>query len=289
MITLDTPNPRYVRRYLSGDDTIPGLAAALRAEDWGKAYRLLTVGRGTGFLGTSTKVERGEGIGVLTSVIYLSPFKASGVANMCPFATDGCIESCLGEGTGRMSMPSSRRGRLRKTLLLHLFPLQAVAGLQKEATALHKRAERMGKRAAIRPNGTSDFDWERWRGVLMDYTPGVVWYDYTKAPRGARDLSVPNYTLTYSVSERPSSVDDARDYVRAGQGAAVVVAGADDSRSGAKETAQTVIESGSWMGMPTTDGDAHDYRPDDRGTLSVLYAKGRALLDRSGFVKRLAW
>jgi len=300
MIPVTAPNPRSVRALLASPPdarelkAAPMLRAHLRAGDYSAALAsLLRADGGAGLLGTSSKVERAGGFvggrDVLTSVVYLAPASVSPGATLCPYATPGCLSACLAENTGRMSMPNVAPGRTRKALLFRLFPMHFVAGLQREIRLLARRAARLGKAPAVRLNGTSDIRWERFRGALMDTFPGVSFYDYTKAPARSRRLSsLPeNYVLTFSVSERAGSLVEARRYVEAGHGAAVVVAGSLDTKRDAKRAAASIITLGSFAGMPTSDGDAHDFRPADAGTLSVLYAKGDALTDRSGFVHRI--
>ncbi len=290
------PNPRALRAFLASepDPREPaGLRPALAAGDYPAALASLhRKGGKAGIGGTSSKIERAGGLvdgrDIVSAVAYLAPAMSTSGATLCPWATIGCLRACLAEETGRMSMPNVAPGRTRKALLWRLFPLHFIAGLQRDLAALVRRAARLGKVPAFRPNGTTDIRWERFRGVLMDYFPEVWFYDYTKAPAKARKLASlpPNYRLSYSVSERPGSLAEARLYVAAGHGAAVVVAGSDHTKRAARDVAGRMIDAGTFAGMPVSDGDAHDFRPADAGTLSVLYAKGRALSDTSGFVRR---
>lgn len=292
---LLAPNPRALRAFLASPVSPrepAGLRSALASGDYSAALASLLRANGSpGILGTSSKVERAGGLDVLTVVAYLAPDGVTPGGTLCPWATDGCRSACLAENTGRMSMGNVAPGRTRKALLWRLFPMHFVAGLQRELRRHVGRAARLGKAPAVRLNGTTDIRWERYRGVLMDVFPQVSFYDYTKAPARARGLSsMPsNYVLCYSVSERAESLSEARRYIAAGHGAAIVVAGTSETKKAAKVAAASVIDAGSYFGMPTSDGDAHDFRPADAGTLAVLYAKGDALTDHSGFVHRLTF
>ena len=79
----------------------------------------------------------------------------------------------------------------------------------------------------------------------------------------------------------------AKEWLRAGGNAAVVVAAAGSSkRKDAKRVARQLVASG-WQGFPCIDGDLSDVRfRDQPGSWVVLYAKGDALKDSSGFVVR---
>ena len=66
--------------------------------------------------GTDAKTVKGEKYGYMTGILYLAPYKESGVANVCPNASAGCIASCL-YTAGRGAMSNVQRARIAKTVL----------------------------------------------------------------------------------------------------------------------------------------------------------------------------
>ena len=81
---------------------------------------------------SDAKTSKGEKFGYLTAILYLSPATESGLThksgapvNLCPFATQGCMTSCLytagrgsrSTGTSRLMTiaPSLRRSTPSKT------------------------------------------------------------------------------------------------------------------------------------------------------------------------------
>jgi hypothetical protein len=275
------------------DGTLPA-KAILEVEDRERAYYLLNAnaaGERLPFLGTSTKIDAGLGIGVLTRVLYMMPARSSGT-NACPFASKGCEAACLAEQTGHMSMRGPRRARRRRHASFMLDRERFMADLVGEVAAHAKAAKRAGKRCAVRLNGTTDILWERIPVTLdgdvmftniMEAFPDVQFYDYTKVPAKGRRLgSLPaNYHLTYSLSEREGAEDHAREYIAAGYSVAVVFA----AKKGALPTVSTVLGSP----LPVIDGDKTDCRfLDTPGSIVGLSMKGRAKTDTSGFVRPVA-
>ena len=235
-------------------------------------------------LGSGTKTELGESLWVKTAVQYLSPAKEAGI-NTCPWASRGCAEACLGHSAGNLRFSSNQRVRIKKTLFRHLFP-ESYHRLLHAEIALHAEQSRaIGMTPAVRLNGSSDILWER--HVDMASFEGVQFYDYTKARAGTRENRPSNYHLTYSLHEGARSMEYAKEWLRAGGNAAVVVAAAGSSkRKDAKRVARQLVASG-WQGFPCIDGDLTDVRfRDQPGSWVVLYAKGDALKDSSGFVVR---
>ena len=199
-------------------------------------------------LGRSIKVDLGKAKGVLTAVCYMSPARESGV-NLFPWATRGCAKS------------------LRYYLFRELF----LADLRVELDRFIVKATKQGKKPAIRLNGSTDILWE-YTGILHEY-PDLTFYDYTKA--GRRKIPA-NYHLTYSISERTGSWVTATEYLDRGGNAALVVRN--------KAQARHLIQYG-YRGYPVIDGDIDDIRFNDLpGHVVVLYAKGTAVNDSSGFV-----
>lgn len=106
-----------------------------------------------------------------------------------------CWQYCLDE-SGRGTMQTAQKARLRKSHLLAEDRAAFKRLLVKDIEALLRRADRDGKRAACRLNGTSDQMWERIFPDLFVTFSEVQWYDYTKIP----NRTIPsNYHLTYSL------------------------------------------------------------------------------------------
>lgn len=176
-------------------------------------------------LGSSLKVEKGAGKGVVTAILYLSPSFESG-RNLCPYATPECSAFCLGHSAGQLSMSDARNARAWKTIL-YLFdrPL-FMALLASEIRDFQKKVKkkyrgRNRKIAAVRLDGSSDLGLAR---VLAPRFPDVQFYDYTKNyPRVLQYLRgafPPNWHLTFSYSGR--NLQEALTVLRYGGNVAVV-------------------------------------------------------------------
>ena len=247
----------------------------LRTTDGGNRRRIL---------GSSTKVLKSGKLGVKNVVLYLAPGADSGV-NFCAFASPGCLSGCL-KSTGHMR--HNGRARLLKSLYFLLFRADFLSQLDAEVGRLAKAARRAGMVAAVRLNGTSDILWERIAGDLMRAHPDVQFYDYTKAPLSSRRDLPANYHLTFSLSERGDSMGRALEWLQAGHNVAAVVSAKGATTWTAAKRAAAGLIGTTWHGFPCIDGDESDVRFwDAPGSWVVLYAKGAATRDASGFVVRL--
>ena len=258
------------------------LLASLRMLGSGRSVVL----RRRPLLGSSVKVIKGLSKGVKTAVMYLAPHLDSGT-NLCPWASPGCIKVCL-KSSGHMALDMNGIVRLKKSLFYRLFRDQFMADLAEDIAKLERSAKRAGLVPAVRLNGTSDILWER-TGIVAAF-PNTTFYDYTKAPLGQRPNLPPNYHLTYSLSEAPDSMEHAQAWLDAGHNAAAVVSSVGgETRPDAARAAAYILAAGNWHGYPTTDGDETDVRFwDAGGQWVILYAKGDATRDDSGFVARVA-
>jgi hypothetical protein len=264
---------------LSGD--LPASAAMGRAD----VYPYL---RGSAFLGTSAKIDAGQGYGVLSTVLYMQPARESG-REACAGRSAGCTAACLAEGTGRMSMSGPRVARRRRHAAFYADRAQFLTDLSTEIARHERKARKQGKTPAVRLNGTTDLPWHRMAFVdasgvrwpnLHTAHPGVQFYEYTKLPlRAAAKGGIPaNLALTFSLSDREDADRYAAEYLRAGHGAAVVL------RIARHDCPDTFAVDGERF--PVVDGDAHDARfLDPSGSIVALAAKGRAKSDTSGFVR----
>ena len=249
---------------------------------------------GVGYLlGSSTKIDASNdaGEGYLSYIQYLSPANGYNKAtdskrpSLCPYATKGCTASCLGISAGRMRFTSVQQAQVNRTRLFHEDRRAYFIVLVDEILRAKRKAERDGLKLSIRLNGTSDILWEYMKfeiqGVafydIFQAFPDVVFYDYTKVPFKYRKdaVALDNYSLTYSYTGEPVSVERANEYISAGCSVSVVYTGDPSLKLKALFPDCT-------YGI---NGDEHDMRfLDPEGSIVLLKAKGDAVRDRSGFV-----
>jgi len=243
----------------------------------------------TTLLGTAnTKTIKGEKLGVLTGILYLSPADSiSPKLNICPYADiAGCKAGCLNTA-GRGAFSNVQRARIRKTLMWSQYHESFMALLVRDIERLQRKAKRENLTLAIRLNGTSDIQWEKqypigWANYrrrwlpehqqncnIFEIFPNVQFYDYTKIP----GRTVPsNYHLTFSYS-----------------GVAAFQPVVEKQLRHNPDTNLAVVFSGdlpdNWLGRMVVNGDASDVRyQDPAGVIVGLTAKGKAKNDTSGFV-----
>jgi hypothetical protein len=220
---------------------------------------------------SNPKTAKGERAGYLTAALHLAPVALSG-RNVCPHAT-----------AGRGHMPANQLARIRRTRFWARDRVGFMATLVGELEIHERRADKRGLKAAARPNALSDLPWERFPvkrgGVEYPHIfaafPRIRFYDYTKWPISKRRIDgIPNYSLTFSLAE--DNDHHAADVLAAGGNVAVVFAGPLPERF-----------SVAGVEAPVIDGDVNDLRfTDPPGAIVGLSAKGRAIHDRSGFVRR---
>jgi hypothetical protein len=228
---------------------------------------------------------KGEKEGFYTAILHLAPASLSG-RNVCSHATAGCISACLntaghgGIGLNADGLNSVQVARIRRTRFFTRDQRGFLTQLRREISLHVARAERHGLRPAMRLNGTSDLPWENIRldgRSMFELFPQVEFYDYTKVPIRIRRraFEVSNYSLTFSLAE--SNEEKAREALAAGLNVAVVFA----VRKG-----NPLPES--FWGRTVIDADLTDLRfLDPSGVICGLRAKGRAINDTSGFVRKV--
>jgi hypothetical protein len=220
-------------------------------------------------VGTNSKTIKGDlSSEYLTAIMYLSPHKenSKGV-NLCPKASTGCAAACL-YTAGRGKFSNVQTARIAKSEYFINDREGFLEQLHKEILRHSFNARLLGKKPAVRLNGTSDILWERY--IDMNLYPEVQFYDYTKwMPKERKELG--NYHLTYSRAEdTPDSY--VTTVVKAKHNVAVVF----NSRLALPTT---------FLGFPVIDGDRTDLRYlDPKGVIVGLLAKGDAKKDTSGFV-----
>tara|TARA_R100000353_G_scaffold175983_1_gene148139 strand:- start:1478 stop:2257 length:780 start_codon:yes stop_codon:yes gene_type:complete len=217
-----------------------------------------------------TKTKKGKKLKVLTGIMYLAPYKLSGV-NVCPMAELArCHEGCLNTA-GRGQFTSNQMARLRKTLFYQQYPIEFKQLIRKELNRLIRQANKINFTPMVRLNGTSDVRWELFMPEIFKEYSHIQFYDYTKIPN--RKLgNIQNYDDTFSysgVKEYQPMVEKA---IKNNKRIAVVFR----SKENQPRT---------FMGMDCVNGDDTDVRPyDKQGVVVTLYAKGKARKDTSGFV-----
>jgi hypothetical protein len=222
-------------------------------------------------IGQDTKTVKGKKLKVLTGIMYLAPYKLSGV-NVCPMADVAkCHVGCLNTA-GRGQFTSNQMSRLRKTLFYQQYPIEFKQLIRKELNRLIRQADRLNFTPMVRLNGTSDVRWELFMPEIFKEYSHIQFYDYTKIPNRKLGTIIQNYDETFSYSGvkeyQPMVVKALKKKMRI----AVVFR----SKENQPRT---------FMGMDCVNGDDTDVRPyDKQGVVVTLYAKGKARKDTSGFV-----
>lgn len=226
------------------------------------------------------KTIKGEAKGYLTGVLYLAPHTISGY-QVCPKASEGCKLGCL-YTAGRGIYSNTQQSRIAKTKFFHENREAFIALLVENIEALIRKAGRMGLTPVVRLNGTSDLPWEKFACIrdgvkyasLMEAFPDLQFYDYTKILGRTKALSLPNYSLTFSLAE--DNDKRARKALAEGYNVAAVLR---LKRKDAKPA--------TWSGFPVVNGDETDLRflDPNGGHIIALFPKGKAANDSSGFVR----
>lgn len=225
--------------------------------------------------GSNAKTIKGDGEW-LTAVMYLAPYKLSGVANSCSMAAiAACHKGCLNTA-GRGKFDKIQNARIRKTRWFYENKEEFMQQLESDIRRFVEYAKKNGAKPAIRLNGTSDIRWELIKDGLngkniFETFPDVQFYDYTKIPN--REVKkYKNYHLTWSYSEANKKytkyVGQAK---KAGMNIAVVFRDENFPKR--------------FLNWPVVDGDKDDLRfLDPKRVVVGLKAKGMAKKDTSGFV-----
>jgi hypothetical protein len=153
----------------------------------------------------NSKTVKGEKLGYMTYIVYMSPFtdNSKGI-NVCSHASKGCADSCLvGSGFGGM-FENVMIGRRNKTEYFLSNRVEFMNQLVSEITkVLKKHADKAI--VTIRLNGTSDLPFEKYKikdnKNIFELFPDVQFYDYTKNYLRFDKVLPKNYHLTFSRSE----------------------------------------------------------------------------------------
>ena len=228
--------------------------------------------------GGNAKTVKGDGTEYLTAIMYLRPYKntiAGKLLNTCANAEIAqCHVGCLNT-SGRGKQNNVQGWRMGKTERFWMEREGFMMDLINDLRKFQNKCAKLGVKPCVRLNGTSDI---RWENIIVDgksvmqWYPNIQFYDYTKIAN--RKVShLPNYHLTFSYSAASDiylrQVDIA---LERGMNIAVVF------RNKNKIPTE-------FLGLPVVGGDADDLRfLDPNQRVVALYAKGRAKLDRTGFV-----
>lgn len=222
-------------------------------------------------ISTDAKTVKGETLGILTGILYLAPHTISGF-QVCPKASPQCREACL-YTAGRGIYTKVQQARIAKTVEFFNNRNNFMAILVNDIKALIKKAKKAKMVPAVRLNGTSDIAWEKiactvdgkvYKNVMEAFTD-VSFYDYSKILGRSYALSLPNYHLTFSLSEENDA--DAVKALAQGYNVAVVM-----------NLNKKDDKPATWGGYPVVDGDETDVRFYDPkgGHIVALTAKGAA-------------
>lgn len=207
---------------------------------------------------TNTKLRKSAGSGFITAGLSLSPAQEAGIGNTCPFSTIGCRSACLDHQGLASVFASIRESRIAKTQHFYRYRADFLDWLRSDIERFQRKADRQGKRLAIRPNVFSDLPWELFPDIVDRY-PAVQFYDYTKNPDRV-GLIAPNYWVTLSRSE--VNEDDCHSALRNKQNVSVVFADiSGPGFVGNRSKLQTLPKT--WHNFTVIDGDTTDLRFDD--------------------------
>lgn len=219
---------------------------------------------------TNIKTAKNE---LKTFILYLSPANTLEGFNLCPFASDGCKESCL-YSAGRGKFTNVQEARINKTKFWAYDREAFYIQLANELMNIFDKAINNNEKIAIRLNGTSDVDHlnllKRYSGIdfLDPFYSNLLFYDYTKNINHIKRYLNTSYKLTFSRSE--SNQHQVNEVLKIGGNVAMVFK---------NELPAT------YNGIPVINGDDSDLRYfDPKNVIIGLKAKGDAKKDKSGFV-----
>lgn len=227
-----------------------------------------------GNIGHNPKSEKSDKkTNYLSYLIYLAPHTQSGKYNVCPMASVGCAKACL-YTAGRGRYQNVKDARIKRTKFFFEHRNDFKACVYSEIVAAKRKADREGKKLAIRLNATSDIVWEKTWPEVFTHFKDLAFYDYTpNFRRMLNNWKLPkNYHLTLSRKE-----DNDHEIQRVIK---------DNRRANVAVVFDKLPKT--YLGRKVIDGDEHDLRIiDKKGVIVGLKQKGRARHDTTGFVVRL--
>lgn len=223
-------------------------------------------------LGSSSyKTRKGGKKKIATYILYLSPEKASGRANLCAFATPECANGCLAT-SGQAGMPTGQVSQRNKTVIFGIENKYFLDQLYREIYKLREMWHNKEPRTlpwesfCVRLNGTSDITWENLKITAPNGTvyenifkafPDVQFYDYTKNIRRIKQPLPKNYDITFSRAETEDNQNACIEAMKLGYRVAVVFnRGKYDKKTKTFQYAFPAM----WHGFKVVDGDDTDLR-----------------------------
>lgn len=238
-------------------------------------YKLISVEK-------DAKTVKGSKLGVLTGILYLAPAMESGYQT-CPKSSAGCRAACLYTAGYAGIYKAVNDARIRRTKMFFENRAEFFHTLVKDIERLIKYAKLKNMEPVIRLNGTSDIAWEKfnvirnnviYKNIFAAFSE-IQFYDYSKVLNRKAAMAIPNYSLTFSLSE--DNDKDARKALATGFNVAVVF-----------NVSKANPLPDKWNGFKVLDGDVSDLRyKDGSGNIIGLKAKGKARKDTSGFVRKI--
>lgn len=223
--------------------------------------------------GSNAKTVKGDDE-YLTAIMYLAPFKLSGVGNTCAMAEMAkCHAPCLNTA-GRGKFSNIQKARIRKTKWFFEDRQSFLSQLDNDIQKFIDFCDRHSVKPAIRLNGTSDIRWELYKGDdglnVFERFPTVQFYDYTKIANRKVKL-IGNYYLTWSYSQADKAYADMAKLAKKNNMNIAVVFRNEMPKK--------------FLNWKVIDGDKDDLRfLDPPRSIVGLKAKGKAKSDKSGFV-----
>ena len=160
-------------------------------------------------------------------LIHFMPAAQSGFIT-CPCASGGCASECLNTAGNMGSLGGKSVSRLKRTWQMAKEAPFVLNRIKREIAGKYRKAQANNHKLVIRLNGTSDFDWTKYKDEngksLFQIFPDVQFYDYTKVGDRVDKLPKenPNYHITFSRSEKPENQEQAKKLLDAGHNVAVV-------------------------------------------------------------------
>jgi hypothetical protein len=223
---------------------------------------------------TNPKTLKSLSQGYLTVAHHLAPASESG-RNFCSHSSAGCRAACLNR-SGHGRMPAVQAARVLRSQRFTENPVGYMAALCFELDGYVRQAAKKDLKLAGRMNVVSDLPWENIKcgkhANVFEAYEEIRFYDYTKYPirLRRRALEIPNYHLTFSLSE--DNDHEARLALRAGVNVAVVF------RAGEMPE--------HFWGHEVICGDEDDLRFNDPSPVIVgLTVKSPGTRDSTGFVR----
>lgn len=236
-------------------------------------------------------VQNGDGntktrknVGIITGGLSMSPKTSGGTGvDFCPHSSPACVAGCL-DSTGLASIfDRIKIARKAKSMAWIMHREESKSMIIKDIRSLKRKADKQGKKLAIRLNMFSDIVWEKEFPELFTMFPDVQFYDYTKNPhRFRKNHSLPeNYHLTFSRSEKNHKT--ALNILKRGFNVAVVFH--NDGPFTGNRAGNQVLPS-EWKGFPVYNGDESDMRFDDpKGCVVGLKLKAPNKKQRENVIK----